>query len=85
MAGSVAACPYTFIGSFDMLALQDILFSQGFGTRRVCTGLVQQGWVQIGEERDACDDPLAGLTEVAILSTGCKVSGGLTIRWPTCS
>ena len=42
-----------------MLALQDILFSQGFGTRRVCTGLVQQGWVQIGEERTACDDPLA--------------------------
>ena len=42
-----------------MQALQDILFSQGFGTRRVCTGLVQQGWVQIGEERVACVDPLA--------------------------
>lgn len=42
-----------------MQALQDILFSQGFGTRRVCTGLVQQGWVQIGEERVACIDPLA--------------------------
>ena len=43
-----------------MLALQDILFSQGFGTRRVCTGLVQQGWVQVGEERTPCDDPLEG-------------------------
>ena len=30
-----------------MLAIQDILFSQGFGTRRVCAGLVQQGLVSI--------------------------------------
>jgi 16S rRNA pseudouridine516 synthase len=30
------------------LTLQDILFSQGFGTRRVCAGLVQQGHVAIG-------------------------------------
>ena len=28
-------------------AIQDILFSQGFGTRRVCAGLVQQGLVSI--------------------------------------
>lgn len=28
--------------------LQDILFSQGFGTRRVCAGLIQQGLVQVG-------------------------------------
>jgi 16S rRNA pseudouridine516 synthase len=27
--------------------LEDILFSQGFGTRRVCAGLVQQGWVSV--------------------------------------
>lgn len=27
--------------------LQDILFSQGFGTRRVCAGLVQQGHVAV--------------------------------------
>lgn len=40
-----------------MLPLQDILFSQGFGTRRVCAGLVQQGWVQVGEGREACQDP----------------------------
>ena len=31
------------------MQLQDILFSQGFGTRRVCTGLVQQGLVTVGE------------------------------------
>ncbi len=30
------------------MQLQDILFSQGFGTRRVCAGLVQQGLVQVG-------------------------------------
>ncbi len=29
------------------MQLQDILYSQGFGTRRVCAGLVQQGFVQV--------------------------------------
>ena len=29
------------------MQLQDILYSQGFGTRRVCAGLVQQGWVLV--------------------------------------
>jgi len=29
------------------MELQDILFSQGFGTRRVCAGLIQQGYVQV--------------------------------------
>ena len=29
------------------MQIQDLLFSQGFGTRRVCAGLVQQGLVQI--------------------------------------
>jgi 16S rRNA pseudouridine516 synthase len=32
------------------MQLQDILFSQGFGTRRVCAGLVQQGRVTVGGE-----------------------------------
>ena len=30
------------------MQLQDNLFSQGFGTRRVCAGLVQQGYVAVG-------------------------------------
>lgn len=43
------------------MQLQDILYSQGFGTRRVCAGLVQQGWVEIygpegGEIPAACTD-----------------------------
>jgi 16S rRNA pseudouridine516 synthase len=32
--------------------LQDVLFSQGFGTRRVCAGLVQQGHVQVYDKND---------------------------------
>jgi 16S rRNA pseudouridine516 synthase len=37
------------------MQLQDLLFSQGFGTRRVCAGLIQQGHVEIAGElaRDA--------------------------------
>ena len=29
------------------MQLQEILYTQGFGTRRVCAGLVQQGFVQV--------------------------------------
>ncbi|MHA7601485.1 16S rRNA pseudouridine(516) synthase [Alicycliphilus sp. T452] len=29
------------------MQLQDILYSQGFGTRRICAGLIQQGWVAV--------------------------------------
>ena len=32
------------------MRLEDILFCQGFGTRRVCAGLVQQGHVQVQGE-----------------------------------
>ncbi|MET3182563.1 UNVERIFIED_ORG: 16S rRNA pseudouridine516 synthase [Variovorax guangxiensis] len=39
--------------------LQDILYTQGFGTRRVCAGLVQQGHVIIGGE--VVDDPFADI------------------------
>lgn len=31
------------------MTLQDILYAQGFGTRRVCAGLVQQGWVEVAD------------------------------------
>ena len=44
------------------MQLQDILFSQGFGTRRVCAGLVQQGWVEVsldGQPFDKCTDSSA--------------------------
>jgi 16S rRNA pseudouridine516 synthase len=32
------------------MQLQDLLFSQGFGTRRICAGLVQQGHVRVAGE-----------------------------------
>ena len=32
------------------MRLEDILFSQGFGTRRVCAGLIQQGHVRVQGE-----------------------------------
>ena len=41
------------------MQLQDLLFSQGFGTRRVCCGLVQQGWVSLGEAQEVCTEPTA--------------------------
>ncbi|WP_180132337.1 16S rRNA pseudouridine(516) synthase [Rhodoferax sp. BLA1] len=34
------------------MQLQDILYSQGFGTRRVCAGLIQQGLVQVYQENE---------------------------------
>jgi len=37
------------------MQLQDILYSQGFGTRRVCAGLIQQGHVQVYEGNDASE------------------------------
>jgi 16S rRNA pseudouridine516 synthase len=44
--------------SSTMMQLQDILFSQGFGTRRICCGLVQQGLVAVGSAHNVCCDPL---------------------------
>ena len=46
------------------MQIQEILYTQGFGTRRVCAGLVQQGWVQVyaqADDADAqpCTDPAA--------------------------
>jgi 16S rRNA pseudouridine516 synthase len=38
----------------------ELLYSQGFGTRRICAGLVQQGWVKcdLGQGLEAIDDSL---------------------------
>ena len=35
------------------MQLQEILYSQGFGTRRVCAGLIQQGLVQVYMPNDS--------------------------------
>ncbi len=39
------------------MQLQEILFSQGFGTRRICAGMIQQGLVSV--QGQPCDDPFA--------------------------
>ncbi|MBP8746814.1 MAG: 16S rRNA pseudouridine(516) synthase, partial [Brachymonas sp.] len=36
------------------MPLADLLYSQGFGTRRICAGLVQQGLVQLNGQT-ICD------------------------------
>jgi 16S rRNA pseudouridine516 synthase len=30
-----------------MMHLEDILYNQGFGTRRVCAGLIEKGLVEV--------------------------------------
>jgi len=47
--------------------LQDILYTQGFGTRRVCAGLVQHGHVTIAG--GVVDDPFADLAPEGLLFT----------------
>jgi 16S rRNA pseudouridine516 synthase len=37
------------------MRIEEILYTQGFGTRRVCAGLVQQGFVTIADS--PVDDP----------------------------
>ena len=44
------------------MQLQEILYSQGFGTRRVCAGLVQQGYVTV--QGRAQDDAFADFEAV---------------------
>jgi 16S rRNA pseudouridine516 synthase len=45
------------------MRLDDLLFSQGFGTRRVCAGLIQQGLVK-GFEQFASIEPVQSATEI---------------------
>ncbi|MES2937614.1 MAG: 16S rRNA pseudouridine(516) synthase [Pseudomonadota bacterium] len=56
------------------MQLQDILFSQGFGTRRVCAGLIQLGHVAVAGA--PCTDPLADFPTEGLRFT---VQG---VEWP---
>lgn len=47
-----------------MMQLQEILFSQGFGPRRVCLGLVEHGRVTVAGNR--VDDPFAEFDPVGL-------------------
>ena len=48
------------------MQLQDILFSQGFGTRRICSGLIQQGLVVVGGSPTPTTDPAATFEEAGL-------------------
>jgi 16S rRNA pseudouridine516 synthase len=63
------------------MQLQDILYSQGFGTRRVCSGLIQQGLVEV-YETPGSTEPVKVLDSVQDFDpTGLrfKVQG---VAWP---
>ena len=63
------------------MQLQEILYSQGFGTRRVCAGLIQQGLVQVYAD-DAARLPLPctqPATELAADGLRLRVQG---VDWP---
>ena len=59
------------------MQLQDILYSQGFGTRRVCAGLIQQGLVQVYES-NATAEPVTcaqAATEFVAIGLRFRVQG----------
>ena len=58
------------------MQLHDILFSQGFGTRRVCVGLIQQGHVSVGDPAVPCLDPWS---DWDVDGLAFEVMG---VRWP---
>ena len=63
------------------MQLQDILYSQGFGTRRVCAGLIQQGFVQVypSNEALALVQHTQSATELVAYGLRFKVQG---VDWP---
>ena len=65
------------------MQLQEILYSQGFGTRRVCAGLIQQGYVQVydgaeGAAPRSCQDASAQFQPQGLRF---RVQG---VDWPYC-
>ena len=63
------------------MQLQDILYSQGFGTRRVCAGLIQQGFVQVYQSNEAIAlvQYIQSATELVANGLRFKVQG---VDWP---
>jgi 16S rRNA pseudouridine516 synthase len=63
------------------MQLQDILYSQGFGTRRVCAGLVQQGLVQVYESKEALTPVVHTLSATEFEAEGLRlrIQG---VDWP---
>lgn len=61
------------------MQLQDMLYSQGFGIRRVCSGLVQQGWVELwNTEAESWDVVLDSTLDIDPEGMSFKVQG---VEW----
>ena len=63
------------------MQLHDILYSQGFGTRRVCAGLIQQGFVQVYPSNEALASVQHTQSAIEFVANGLrfKVQG---VDWP---
>ena len=61
------------------MQLQDMLYSQGFGIRRVCSGLVQQGWLELwNPETSAWEKTLDSTQDIEPEGLRFKVQG---VEW----
>lgn len=54
------------------MQLQDILYSQGFGTRRVCAGLIQQGLVQVYESNATVEPVICAQAATEFVAIGLR-------------
>ena len=54
------------------MQLQDILYSQGFGTRRVCAGLIQQGWVEVYADSASAEPVKCTQSDTDFVATGLR-------------
>ena len=54
------------------MQLQDILYSQGFGTRRVCAGLIQQGWVEVYADAGLAEPVKCTQSDSDFVATGLR-------------
>jgi 16S rRNA pseudouridine516 synthase len=63
------------------MELQEILYTQGFGTRRVCAGLIQQGLVQVYASNDAVAPEPCAQAAMEFVANGLRfrVQG---VDWP---
>lgn len=63
------------------MQLQEILYSQGFGTRRVCAGLIQQGLVQVYQPNEAAEPMPCAQAATEFVADGLRfrVQG---VDWP---
>ncbi len=54
------------------MQLQEVLFRQGFGTRRVCAGLIQQGRVQVWPDAEAIQPAVVTDSALEVTAPGLR-------------